>query len=130
MTDSRPHFSTFREFWPYYVGQHRKPLCRAIHYVGAVAALTLVGWGIATRDWRPIVATPFVSYGLAWFSHLVVERNRPATWGWVRWSLMGEYKMFFLAITGRMSREVERLYGSANPAPDAPCREPASEVES
>jgi len=35
---------SFGEFWPYYIGEHRHPACRAMHFVGTggfIAVLTL-----------------------------------------------------------------------------------------
>ena len=105
------------------MGEHRVPSCRGLHYVAATASLSILAWAAITLDWRPVLLAPIVGYGLAWIAHFGIEHNRPATWGYVRYSLMAEYKMFFLGLTGRMDREMERLYGSVHPAPDAPCRE-------
>ena len=34
----------FGEFWPYYIGEHRHPVCRALHFVGTGGfILTLIG---------------------------------------------------------------------------------------
>jgi len=27
-------FAAFEQFWPYYIGEHRHPLCRLMHFVG------------------------------------------------------------------------------------------------
>lgn len=107
-------YSSFSEFWPHYVGEHRRPLCRAIHYGAAIASLGCVIWAIAALDWRPLLLAPVLGYGAAWCAHFLVERNQPATWRYVRWSLVAEYKMLLLALAGRMHREVERLHGDAD----------------
>lgn len=116
--DHKPE--SFAEFWPYYVGQHRRPMCRALHYVGGVAAIAVVVWGAWKLNPWALLLAPVVGYGFAWSGHFLVEGNRPATFGWVGWSLRGEFKMLGLGITGRMAREVERLFGSSAPSPDAP----------
>ena len=37
---TEPHIETFEEFWPYYVGEHRHPVTRALHYAGTVCSLS------------------------------------------------------------------------------------------
>lgn len=111
---------SFEEFWPHYVGEHRKPLCRLIHYVGGVAALGMIGYSLATGRLMLLLLVPVLGYGFAWTAHFWIEHNRPATWGYVLWSARGEFKMLWLGITGQMGREVERLFGSTDPDPDAP----------
>ena len=110
----------FAEFWPHYVGEHRQPLCRAIHYAAGILSLGLLIWGVIALEPVWLLLSPIVGYGLAWSAHLLVEHNHPATWGYVWWSLRAEFKMLVLGMTGRMSREVTRLYGCSDPAPDVP----------
>lgn len=113
-------FDTFRDFWPHYVGQHRRPACRALHYLAAVVGLTLLAAGSGSGHWAVAAAAPIAGYGIAWVAHFCVERNEPATFRFAVWSLLAEFKMLSLALAGRMGGEVRRLYGSAAPAADAP----------
>ena len=43
MTSGR--IESFEEFWPFYIGEHRLPLVRALHYFG-----TSMGEVFASRD--------------------------------------------------------------------------------
>ena len=113
---------SFREFWPYYVGEHRSPACRGLHYVGTSLMLTVVTLALTSGDPRWFILAPVVGYGPAWIGHFGIERNRPATFKYPLWSLLADLKMYGLALRGRMAAEVTRLYGSPNPAADAPLR--------
>jgi hypothetical protein len=115
-----PRIESFDEFWPYYVGAHKKPLNRALHYVGTSCALGCVAAGVVTANPLWYLAAPVVGYGPAWIGHFFIEGNRPATFGYARWSLLADLKMLGLALQGKMDDEVTRLFGSADPASDAP----------
>lgn len=120
MTERR--IASFREFWPYYVGEHRLPVCRGLHYFGTSVALTTLAYAIWTRTlWLVPIALVF-GYGPAWVGHFFLEHNRPATFKYPLWSLMSDFKMLGLAVRGKMADEVTRLYGSPSPAKDAPLR--------
>ena len=124
MTESNPEaenrLGSFTEFWPYYVGEHRDPKNRGLHYVGTTGVLALTTWAIATQNWWLMALLPLCGYGFAWYGHFIVEKNRPATFTYPLWSLLADFKMYALAMTGRMGGEVERLYGSRHPNEDAP----------
>ena len=101
---------TFEEFWPYYVGEHRRPATRLLHFVGTHLALLCVGLGVFVSPWF-LAAAPVLGYGLAWIGHLFIERNRPATFTYPLWSLRGDARMLRLTWMGRMGAEVARLAG-------------------
>ena len=48
-------------------------------------------------------------YFFAWLSHLLIERNRPATFTYPLFSLAGDFHMWALMWQGRMDAEIERL---------------------
>jgi hypothetical protein len=104
---SEKPFANFREFWPYYVREHSHPMCRAFHFVGSTLVLAVLVASIWYGPWL-LLAAPVVGYGFAWFSHFTIERNRPATFKYPLWSLIADWKMWFLMLIGRMQPEVAR----------------------
>ena len=44
-----------------------------------------------------------VGYGFAWIGHFVFEKNQPASFKQPLYSLMGDWKMFWQTLTGRIA---------------------------
>ena len=91
----------YADFWPYYLREHARPQTRAIHYVGTALSLAALAAGIVVSAWW-FLAMPLAGYGFAWAAHFGVEKNRPATFTYPLWSLISDYRMFFLWIAGRL----------------------------
>ncbi len=103
---------TFDEFWLYYLREHSRLGCRALHYLGTSLAMAAVLAGIFVSPWW-LLAAVFVGYGPAWIGHFVIEKNKPATFGYPFWSLISDYKMYGLAIVGRLKPELDRAMHAA-----------------
>jgi hypothetical protein len=106
---------TFDDFWPHYVHAHRNPINRGFHYVGTTAVIGTVATAAVTLNPAWLLLTPVFGYGAAWVGHFVFEKNKPATFQHPLWSLRGDFKMYLLALRGRMGDEVERLCGGELP---------------
>jgi hypothetical protein len=100
----------FTEFWPYYVCEHGHPANRRIHFIGTFFTLGFLVAAIILRNYWLLIGMPLMGYGMAWFGHFFVEHNKPATFKAPIWSLMGDYKMFFLICIGKMDDEVNRCH--------------------
>ena len=103
-----PCAMSYAEFWPRYLGAHRDPRTRALHYTGTSLALTALAGAAVTRDWRWLVAAPVVGYAFAWAGHVVFEHNRPETFGHPLWSLASDFRMLGLFVSGGLGRELRR----------------------
>ncbi len=94
-------FSSFREFYPYYLGEHEDRRCRRMHFVGSVLVLGALGLGIFHSAWW-LLAMPLIGYGFAWVGHFAFEKNRPATFKHPFYSLAGDWVMFFDILRGKV----------------------------
>ena len=94
-------FQSFAAFYPYYIHEHSNRTCRRIHVVGSGLVLAALAAAIVTRNGWWLLAMPAVGYGFAWVGHFFFEKNRPATFRYPLWSLMGDWRMFWETISGR-----------------------------
>ena len=111
-------FATFREFYPFYLSEHRNPTCRKLHFAGSTLVLLLLAAGIATGNGWFFAAIPFAGYGFAWVGHFGFEKNRPATFKYPAWSFAGDWVMYWQLLTGRLAFE-ERNPGARKGADSA-----------
>ena len=85
-------FSNFREFYPFYLGEHATGYPR-LHVVGTLAMLAIVAFALASRQWRLVLVGIVAAYGCAWLGHFAFEKNRPATFRHPFYSLRGDFAM-------------------------------------
>ena len=104
-------FNSFADFWPHYVNEHSQPATRLLHMIGTFLGLALMVYFIATGRWWWFFLGFIPGYGAAWIGHFFVEKNRPATFQHPLWSFMGDYKMIWYMLTGKMNAEVKRVIG-------------------
>lgn len=98
-------FRSFSEFYPYYLEEHSNPLCRALHYVGSSLVLAVLAWALVSGTWLALLLLPVVGYGFAWVGHFFFEHNRPATFRYPVYSLIGDWVMLKDFVTGQLPRK-------------------------
>lgn len=109
---ARPAFSSYDDFFPFYVGQHSRPATRWFHFAGTHLGVATGLSAIALRRPRMLGLAPVLAYGMAWFSHFAIEGNRPASFGHPLWSVRGDFQMLVLMWQGRDSELTRIAAGS------------------
>lgn len=102
-------YKTLKEFWPFYLSEHRNPVNRALHFVGTTGVFVLLGLAVYLQNWWLLLCMPLCGYGFAWVGHFIVEKNRPATFKYPLKSLVSDFIMYFYIWTGQIGRELARL---------------------
>lgn len=100
--------TTFADFWPYYLREHRKPATRALHYAGTTLVVACLVMGMVTGQWRIFMLMPVSGYLFAWIAHFSIERNRPATFQYPLWSLAADFVMYACWLNGQMNCQLAR----------------------
>ena len=95
-------YSSFREFYPFYLSEHTHPMCRRLHFVGSMLGIGFVTAAIAARNLWWLLLAILAGYGCAWAGHLFFEHNRPATFTHPVYSFIGDWAMFCDMLTGRI----------------------------
>ena len=106
-------YTSFREFYPFYLSEHRNGTSRFLHFVGSCCVLGLLGTAMATGNWALLLFTPVAGYGFAWVGHFFFEKNRPATFKHPFYSFMGDWVMMKDIILGRIP-----MFGDLGPNPE------------
>ncbi|MGH8308477.1 MAG: Mpo1-like protein [Steroidobacteraceae bacterium] len=95
-------FSSFREFYPFYLGEHRNATSRRLHVIGTSVTLAVLVYSIASARWWLLPLAPLPGYAFAWAGHFFFEHNRPATFRHPLYSLAGDFVMLRDVLTGRI----------------------------
>jgi hypothetical protein len=124
MSESR--YESFEEFWPFYVRQHSKKTTRTLHFLGSTLALGAIVAAVVKRRPALLLGAPLAGYGFAWVSHFFVEQNKPATFTYPLWSLMGDARMWWRTANGEMDAEAARVAASNGIDPEEPIQHAVS----
>lgn len=100
-------YQSLKEFYPFYLSEHRNTTCRILHFIGtALVLLSFLGF-LISLNYRFLLAMPLLGYGFAWLGHFFFEKNKPATFQYPTYSLASDFLLFFDLVRGRESFKSE-----------------------
>ncbi|HEX7668584.1 MAG TPA: DUF962 domain-containing protein [Polyangiaceae bacterium] len=100
---------TFSEFWPRYLRAHASPASRACHFAGILlSALTAVALLSCGMVFFLVLAIIPAQIG-AWAGHKLSPRRDTVSEEHPDWAAIADVKMFALAVTGRLGRELAKF---------------------
>lgn len=95
-------FSSFREFYPFYLSEHGNRTSRRLHFIGSCGVIVLVAMAIRELNAWWLLGALVCGYGFAWVGHFFFEKNRPATFRHPVYSFMGDWVMFKDILSGKI----------------------------
>jgi hypothetical protein len=95
-------YSSFAEFYPFYLSEHSDRRCRRMHFIGSTLVVVVVVLALAGGQLRWLWLAPVAGYGFAWIGHFGFEKNRPATFKHPLYSLMGDWVMYGQMLRGKI----------------------------
>ena len=102
MTAQVQDFGSFADFYPYYLAEHSDQTCRRLHFVGTTLVLACLIYFLISFNPLALAALPLVGYGFAWVGHFFFEKNRPATFKYPLYSLIGDWVMYRDMMVGKI----------------------------
>ncbi len=100
--DGKERFHTFADFYPFYLREHTNRTSRRLHFVGSSIALVLLVAAVLTQTWGLVAAALVQGYAFAWVGHYFFEHNKPATFRYPRFSFMGDWRLWWEIVTGKI----------------------------
>jgi hypothetical protein len=96
-------FSTFAEFYPFYLGEHSNRACRRLHFLGSSLGLVCVAMMFVTGKPQYLLYGLLCGYACAWVGHFGFEKNKPASFKRPFYSFMGDWVMYKDMWMGKVS---------------------------
>ena len=95
-------YKSFKEFYPFYLGEHSKSGTKVLHFIGSWCALVCLDALFLSGNFWWLLSGLVLGYGFAWTGHYFIEKNKPATFQHPLYSFMGDWVMFAQLISGKL----------------------------
>lgn len=100
--DDVKNFSSFAEFYPFYLGEHSNRICRRLHFLGSSLGLLCFVLGLYSGQLQFLLLGLLSGYAFAWIGHFGFEKNKPASFKRPLYSFMGDWVMYKDIWTGKI----------------------------
>lgn len=95
-------YSSFADFYPYYLSEHADRTSRRLHVFGTGGAIAQLAAAVGLGEPWLLAAALVSGYAFAWVGHFVFEKNKPATFRYPLYSLRGDFTMAWDVLRGRI----------------------------
>ena len=73
-----------------------------MHFLGSSLVLFTLTYGIISQNFIWLWLLPILGYGFAWLGHFIFEKNKPATFTYPLYSLIGDWVMYKDILIGKI----------------------------
>lgn len=94
-------YRSFDEFYQSYLREHSHPWTRRLHFLGTTLVPVILVAAVATNAWWLIVVAVVQVYALSWFSHYVIEKNKPVAFDHPWLCLLSDWRMWWEMASGK-----------------------------
>tara|TARA_Y100000590_G_scaffold129887_1_gene148407 strand:- start:3964 stop:4278 length:315 start_codon:yes stop_codon:yes gene_type:complete len=101
MSDTK--FTSFKDFYPYYLSEHKLPINKLLHAIGSLSGLLLLILLIIFEKYKLLPLSLFIGYIFAWIGHFIFEKNKPATFKYPLYSFIGDWVMLKDLLTKKIT---------------------------
>ncbi len=100
--EQEKRYENFKAFYPFYLSQHQNITCRRLHFVGSTLIIIMLCYILINSSWLLLWTIPLLGYGFAWIGHFFFEKNKPATFSYPWYSLLGDWVMYKDMLIGKI----------------------------
>ena len=90
---SNTKFTSFKDFYPYYLSEHKVKTNKILHIIGSLTGLSFLFYIIYIEKYKFIPISFLFGYTFAWVGHFFFEKNKPATFKYPVYSFIGDWAM-------------------------------------
>ena len=94
-------YKSFKDFYPYYISEHDHKYTKLMHFIGTSISIYFLIKFMLSFNFLFILYALLSGYGFAWVGHFFIEKNKPATFKYPFYSLIGDYKMYLEILQGK-----------------------------